>query len=179
MYWRRNLTLARALMVFTVCVIVFSFISMSLMPWNSTFALQRLRPGASGRHRAIVLRNTRTCFPAAMRSQQSTDVAFVAARNGARLWDEEGLRNSGPNSIAFLTAIEPRGSSARLAREAQLRASGLFCWRRAARIASARQPHHRQSRRGADTCLDVAGEHTAEVAGRAAPATADVFVLTS
>ena len=109
-YWRRNLWLARALMVFTVCVIVFSFVSISLMPWKSTFALQAASgPAPPADSVRIVLRSARTCFPAAMRSQQSIDVAFVAARNGARLWGEEGLRNSGPNSIAFLTAIEARG----------------------------------------------------------------------
>ena len=109
-YWRRNLWLARALMVFTVCVIVFSFVLPGLMPWKSTFALQAaFGPTPPADSARIFLRSTRTCFPAAMRSQQSTDVAFVAARNGAGLWDEEGLGDSGPNSIAFLTAIEARG----------------------------------------------------------------------
>ena len=110
-YWRRNLWLARALMVATVCVIVFLFVlAMKLMPWESTFALQAASgPAPPADSARIALRSTRTCFPATMRSQQSTDVVFVAARNNARLWDEEGLHAVGPNSVAFLTVIEARG----------------------------------------------------------------------
>jgi pimeloyl-ACP methyl ester carboxylesterase len=110
-YWRRRLTLARVLMAATVCVTVFLVVlPASLMPWESTFALQAaFSPAPPADAARISLRNSRTCFPAAMRAQQSTDVAFVAARNGARLWDEEGLQSIGPNSVAFLTAIEVRG----------------------------------------------------------------------
>ncbi len=110
-YWRRNLTLARGLLVVTVCVIVLSFVlPMGLMPWKSTFALQAASgPAPPADAARISLRSTRTCFPAAIRSAQSTDVAFVAARNGAPLWDEEALGGAGADSVAFLTAIEARG----------------------------------------------------------------------
>ncbi|HEU4778867.1 MAG TPA: alpha/beta hydrolase, partial [Steroidobacteraceae bacterium] len=110
-YWRRRLTLARVLMAVTVCVIVFLFfLPTGLMPWKSTFALQAASgPAPPADSARVSLRSARTCFPAAMRNDQSTDVAFVAARNGLRLWHEEGLRNVGPDSVAFLTATEVRG----------------------------------------------------------------------
>ncbi|HYJ39638.1 MAG TPA: alpha/beta hydrolase [Steroidobacteraceae bacterium] len=110
-YWRRNLLLARALMVATVFVIVFSFVlPMVLIPRKSTFALlAAFGPAPPADAARISLRSTRICFPAAPRASQSTDVAFLAARNGAQLWGDEALGNSGPNSIAFLTAIEARG----------------------------------------------------------------------
>jgi pimeloyl-ACP methyl ester carboxylesterase len=109
-YWRKRLTLARGLMAFTVLVIVFSFVlPMKLMSWKSTFALQAASgPAPPVDSARIALRSTRTCFPATTRSQQSTDVAFVAA-SGNRRWGEEGLRGAGPNAVAFLTAIEARG----------------------------------------------------------------------
>jgi hypothetical protein len=44
-----------------------------------------------------------------MRSQQSSDVAFVAAGNGLRLWSDDRLGNTGLNSVAFVTAIEAQG----------------------------------------------------------------------
>jgi pimeloyl-ACP methyl ester carboxylesterase len=109
-YWRRNLLLARGLLVFTVCAVVLLALLPGLMPWKSTFALQvALGPVPPADAARITLRSTRNCFPAAMRSQQSTDVAFVAARNGARLWGEEGLHGAGPDSVAFLTAVDVRG----------------------------------------------------------------------
>jgi pimeloyl-ACP methyl ester carboxylesterase len=110
-YWRRSLTLARGLMAVTVFVTVFSFVlPTGLMPWDSTFALQAASgPAPPADAARIFLSSPRTCFPAAMRSNQSTDAAFVGAKGGLRLWGEEGLRNSGPDSVAFLTAIEARG----------------------------------------------------------------------
>jgi len=110
-YWRRRLTLARGLLVVTVCVIVFSFVApMSLVPWKSTFALQAATgPAPPADSARIFLRSIRACFPAAMRSAQSTDMAFVGAKGGVRLWGDEGLEDAGPNSVAFVTAIEARG----------------------------------------------------------------------
>jgi non-heme chloroperoxidase len=110
-YWRRSLKLARGLLAVTVFVIVFSFVlPQMLLPWKFTFALQAASgPAPPSDSERITLRSTRTCFPATTRSQQSTDVVFVAARNNARLWDEEGLHAVGPNSVAFLTVIEARG----------------------------------------------------------------------
>jgi non-heme chloroperoxidase len=110
-YWRRNLTLARGLLAVTVGVIVLSFVlPMGLMPWNSTFALQAASgPAPPADATRISLRSARTCFPAAIRSTQSTDAAFVAARNGTPLWDEEVLGGVGTDAVAFLTAVEARG----------------------------------------------------------------------
>jgi pimeloyl-ACP methyl ester carboxylesterase len=110
-YWRRNLTLARALMVVIVCVTVFLFLLPSgVMPWKSTFALQTASgPAPPAVAARIYLRSTRACFPAVPRAQVSTDAAFIAARAGLRPWGDEELQDAGPDSIAFLTAIEARG----------------------------------------------------------------------
>ena len=85
---------------------------MALIHWNTTFAIQSAfgpAPGADTTR--ISLRNPRICFPAARRAELSSDAAFVAATqaSGARLWDGDDLLDVGPNSIAFLTHIEPRG----------------------------------------------------------------------
>ncbi|MEO8018350.1 MAG: alpha/beta hydrolase [Pseudomonadota bacterium] len=110
-YWRRRLTLARVLMAITVCAMVFLVVlPMALMPWKSTFALQAaLGPAPPADMARIALRSTRACFPAATRSNLSNDAAFVAAGNGLRMWNDERLRDAGPNSVAFVTAIETRG----------------------------------------------------------------------
>jgi non-heme chloroperoxidase len=112
-YWRRRLAAARVLMVLTVCAALFFMVlPMGLMPWNSTFALQRalgpLLPVDTAR---ITLSNPRLCFPAARRAELATDAEFVAGirRNGLTLWDDEELPGVGPNSVAYLTSIEPRG----------------------------------------------------------------------
>ena len=112
-YWRHRLAVARLLLAITVCVtLLFMVLPMALMPWNSTFAIQKAfsAPPIAEASR-ISLRNPRACFPAARRAALSTDMDFVAAirANDLRLWDEEELRGAGPDSVAFLTAIEPRG----------------------------------------------------------------------
>jgi len=110
-YWRRNLALARVLMAVIVLATVLMFVlPANLLPWKTTFALQAAAGPATPPDAArITLRSSRACFPAAMRANQATDVAFVAARNGLKPWHEEGLRNAGANSIAFLTSVEARG----------------------------------------------------------------------
>lgn len=110
-YWRRSLTLARGLLIATVGVTVFLFmLPTGLLPWKSTFALQAASgPPPPADAARISLRSIRACFPAAMRSNQSTDVAFVAARSGLRPWAEEQLHGVGPDAVAFLTAVEARG----------------------------------------------------------------------
>ena len=112
-YWRHRLALARILMALTVCVtLFFLLLPMALIPWNSTFAIQTAfsRSPIADTSR-ISLRNPRACFPAARRAELSTDTDFVAATqmNDLRLWNEEDLHGVGPNSVAFMTAIEPRG----------------------------------------------------------------------
>ena len=112
-YWRRRLAPARVLMVLTVCAaLLFMALPMALMPWNSTFALQRaLGPASAVDTAGITLRNPRLCFPAARRAELATDAQFVAGmqRNGLTLWVDEELPGVGPNSVAFITSIEPRG----------------------------------------------------------------------
>ena len=112
-YWRRRLAQARVLMALTVCATVFfMFLPMVLMPWSSTFALQQASgPSPAADTARISLHNPRFCFPAARRAELATSAAFVAGarRNGLTLWDDEELEGVGPDSVAFLTSIEPRG----------------------------------------------------------------------
>jgi non-heme chloroperoxidase len=110
-YWRRSLALARVLMAVTVLATVLVFVlPMKLMPWETIFALQAaFGPAAPADVAHISLRGSRACFPAAMRANQSTDAAFAAARGRLKPWPEEGLRNAGAHSIAFLTSVEARG----------------------------------------------------------------------
>lgn len=112
-YWRRRLAAARVLMALTVfATLFFMLLPMGLLPWNYTFALQQaLGPAPAADTARVSLRNPRVCLPAARRSELATDAEFVAAtqRNGLTLWDDEELRGVGPNSVAFLTSIEPRG----------------------------------------------------------------------
>ena len=113
MYWRRRIAAARILMALAACVtLLFVLIPMALIPWNATFAIQTaFGPAPPADAARISLRNPRICFPTARRADLSSDAAFVAAtqRSGNHLWNSEELRDVGPNSIAFLTHIEPRG----------------------------------------------------------------------
>jgi len=112
-YWRRRLAPARVMMALTVCVtLFFMLLPMALMPWSSTFALLRASgPAQAADTSRITLHNPRFCFPAARRLEVATGAEFVsgARRNGLALWDDEELQGVGPNSVAFLTSIEPRG----------------------------------------------------------------------
>jgi pimeloyl-ACP methyl ester carboxylesterase len=110
-YWRRSLTQARALMVVTVVVTMFLLVlPMGLIPWKSTFAIQAAAgPTPPADTARIFLRNSRACFAATRRADLSTDAAFVAASRDRAQWDAEVLRDLGPDSVAFLTAVEPRG----------------------------------------------------------------------
>ena len=110
-YWRRRVAPARVLMALTVCVtLLLVLLPMGLLPWRSVFAFQGAVSTAPASDTArIYLRNPRACFPAARRAELLTDAAVVAARSGLSLWDEEELRDAGPDSIAFFTRIEPRG----------------------------------------------------------------------
>jgi non-heme chloroperoxidase len=110
-YWRRNLPLARAVLVITVLVAVSLFVlPMSLIPWQTTFGLQAASAAAPPPEAARVsLRSTQACFPATLRSQISSDAAFVAAKEGLYLWSDEELGDAGRDAIAFITAAEARG----------------------------------------------------------------------
>jgi non-heme chloroperoxidase len=112
-YWRRRLALARVLMVLAACAAVFFMVlPMALMPWNTTFGLQQaLSPTPAVDSARIFLRNPHLCLPAARRAELATDAEFVAGtrRNDLTLWDDEELPGVGPESVAFLTSLEPRG----------------------------------------------------------------------
>jgi pimeloyl-ACP methyl ester carboxylesterase len=112
-YGRRRVGLARVLMGFMICVtLLLLVLPMGPLPWTSTFAFQKAFSQAPPADAArISLRNPRACFPAARRAELATDTTFVAAtrRNGLGLWGDEELRDVGPDSVAFLTTIEPRG----------------------------------------------------------------------
>lgn len=113
-YWRRRILPARVLLALTACLTVFFFVlPMWLLPWEVAAAIQaRLHPVAPGADtRQIQLHSTRTCFPAARLAEVGTDAAFNAAReaSGTRMWSKDELGDSGPESIAFLTAVEARG----------------------------------------------------------------------
>lgn len=112
-YWRRRIAAARLLMTFTVCVAtLLVLLPMGLLPWNATWAIHKaLRPESYPAGARTALHNMHECFPATRRAELSTDAAFIAAthRSGVSLWDEEALRDTGANSIAFLSHMEPRG----------------------------------------------------------------------
>jgi pimeloyl-ACP methyl ester carboxylesterase len=109
-YWRRSVASARILMALAVCVaLLFVLLPMGLAPWNATFAVQQaLGPEPADTSR-VYLRNPGTCFPAGHLRDLSTSAALLAATRGRTLWEEEALRDVGPASLAFFTAIEPRG----------------------------------------------------------------------
>jgi non-heme chloroperoxidase len=112
-YWRRRILQTRILLGVTACLTVFLVaLPMWMLPWNAVYAMQTaLNPVESpAEAQDIYLRPTRACFPATRLSGIARDSAFTAAReaSGLRMWSNEELRDSGPDSIAFLTAIEPR-----------------------------------------------------------------------
>ena len=113
-YGHRRILQARILLGLTAGLTVLLFVlPMWLLPWQTISAAQTtLNPAESSvdmEH--IHLRPTRTCFPAARLGEIAKDPAFNAAReaSGVRMWSNEDLSDSGPDSVAFLTAVEPRG----------------------------------------------------------------------
>jgi pimeloyl-ACP methyl ester carboxylesterase len=110
-YGRRQLGQARALFAVTVCAMVLCFVMpMALLPWNKVFALQQATAPTPGPDAAdIHLRATQACFPATRRAALGGDAAFATVSRHFGEWSEEELRDIGPDSLAFLTAIEPRG----------------------------------------------------------------------
>jgi pimeloyl-ACP methyl ester carboxylesterase len=113
-YWRRRILGARIALAATVLLsLFFVLLPMWLMPWTPVYALQTnlARPDAIADTNAIHVRNTRACFPATRLGNLAADAAFTAARqlSGLQSWSDEALRDSGPDAIAFLTQVEPRG----------------------------------------------------------------------
>ncbi len=115
MYWRRRILEARVLLALTCgLVLLFVLLPMWLVPWKTVYNAQNTLAKAdvaAGITERIELRNPRACFPATRVGDLVSDAAFTAARqhNGLQLWSDEDLRDSGPDSVAFLTGIEPRG----------------------------------------------------------------------
>ncbi len=116
-YWRKHIVQARILLVLTAGLTVFLVVlPMWLLPWKSVFTLQSFTltkadsPGTGITDR-IYLRNPQVCFPATRIRSLASDGEFNGAlqSSGLRMWSDETLRASGPDSVAFLTRIEPRG----------------------------------------------------------------------
>lgn len=109
-YWRRRILAARILLVAATGVMLLVFLlPMWLLPWESVFSLQRTLEGARAPRIAapIYLRSNRACFPATLAGELRSDAAFNAAREASnvRMWSNEDLRDSGPDSLAFLSSI--------------------------------------------------------------------------
>lgn len=112
-YARRRIGQARVLLAVTAGVTALLFLlPMWLLPWDRVMAAQATLHAADAPAdaRDVYLRQTRTCFPATRLSEIARDPAFNAAREagGLRAWSHEDLRDAGPESIAFLTYVEPR-----------------------------------------------------------------------
>ena len=143
------------------------------MPWNSTFALQQASgPAPAADTARISLRNPRLCFPAARRAELATDAEFVAGvrRNGLTLWDDEELHGVGPNSVAFLTSIEPRGLPLDWRVKLNYVQADYSAGGAIALFAASREIHHGRRRRWiAGACLDAAGRRGAKAARPCSP----------
>lgn len=110
-FWRRRIKAARLLLgAMVVSGVILVLLPMWLLPWRSVSVMQSAiaAPESPPETQAIYLRNSRDCFTAARLGELASDPAFTAARGGLRTWDDEALRGLGPESIAFLTAIEAR-----------------------------------------------------------------------
>ena len=117
LYWRKRVLHARILLGLTAALTLFFVVlPMWLLPWKTVFALQaatlaKADTAGTDITDRIRLRNPRVCFPAARIDTLTSDAAFNAAlqASGLRMWSDEALRAAGPDAVAFLTRIEPRG----------------------------------------------------------------------
>ena len=103
-YGRHRLFAARILLAVTVVVTVgFVALPMGFLRWESMFAIQAaVSPAPTDDVARISLRNTKTCFAAARRADVAGDARFGS-------WDDEALRDIGPDAVAFVTELEARG----------------------------------------------------------------------
>jgi pimeloyl-ACP methyl ester carboxylesterase len=110
-YGRRRLGAARGLFGGAIGVVLLCFLMpMALLPWSRVFALQRVSSAAPGPEAAdVAVRATQACFPATRRASLGSDVAFAGVSRSLGDWSEEELRTIGSDSVAFITAVEPRG----------------------------------------------------------------------
>lgn len=116
-YWRRRPRATRLLLGVTATLAALMvLLPMWLVPWNPVFAAQAaLAPPAAAESltevsRSIYLRNPIACFPATRLRNIGADPAFAAARQAAGVyaWSTEDQRASDPDSVVFVTSIEPR-----------------------------------------------------------------------
>lgn len=115
-YWRREIRAARVLLGVSVTLMLALVLApMWLMKWQPVFAAQTTlapaaAPDAPVDAEAIYLRHPSACFPATRKADLASDSAFAAAlkASGVWAWTDENIADSGPDSVAFLTSIEPR-----------------------------------------------------------------------
>ena len=114
-YWRRHIRAARWVLVVTMLAfVVLTLLPAWLLPWKPVYAAQTalVDPPALPTldTSAIYLRNARTCFAATRVRHLATDPAFAEARRAVSLrsWTDDEQADAGPESVAFLTSIEPR-----------------------------------------------------------------------
>ncbi len=114
-FWRRRIRAARFVLIVTMLgFVVLTLLPTWLLPWKAVYAAQtalvlpqaRPTPDTS----AIYLRNLRTCFAATQVRDLAADPAFAEARHAVsvRAWTDDDQAEAGPESVAFLTSIEPR-----------------------------------------------------------------------
>jgi non-heme chloroperoxidase len=113
--WRRRIRAARFVLVVTgLSFVVLTLLPMWLLPWKAVYAVQTalVHPRAQPKPdtSAIYLRNLRTCFAATQVRDLAADPAFAEARRAVRVrtWTDDDQAEAGPDSVAFLTSIEPR-----------------------------------------------------------------------
>jgi pimeloyl-ACP methyl ester carboxylesterase len=113
--WRRRIRAARLVLAITMlALVVLTLLPLWLLPWKAVYAAQTalVRPQASSPPDTgtIYLHNVRTCFPSTRVRDLATDPAFGEARRAisVRDWTYEDQAEAGPESVAFLTSIEPR-----------------------------------------------------------------------
>ncbi len=114
-FWRRRIRAARFMLVASMlALVVLLLLPMWLLPWKHVYAAQTMlvnpRVTPPPDTSAIHLRNVRTCFSATRVRDLATDPAFADARRAVsvRDWTYEDQAEAGPESVAFLTSIEPR-----------------------------------------------------------------------
>jgi pimeloyl-ACP methyl ester carboxylesterase len=112
-YRRRRIALARVLLgVAFGGAILFVVLPMALLPWETTFALQKtLGPQPRAGVPEFSLHSPNYCLPSVRREELATDAAFLAAirKTGLVLWEDEALRGLAPDAVAFLTQVQARG----------------------------------------------------------------------
>lgn len=115
-YRQRNLPLARGALAGGVVLGVLAYSGPTgLLPWDTTFALQRAlygaEPAADSPAHTASLHQTLACFPSLRVGGLANDGDFSSARQrlGVHLWDDEQLKVAGEDAVAFVTKVSSRG----------------------------------------------------------------------